>query len=595
MKKLIFSVVFCLRMTTLIGQIDIVGSGHAIQFDGIDDYVDLGNIYDDLTFPFTVSAWVNVDASSISGPILVTQDNTPLYNGFWFIVTPSALLIETGDGKGENLPTYRQGKGMDLYNMYGRWNHYCAVVRGVGNIQLYINGYDAGGFLTGTSTLPMASNYPNDVAKIGYFLSNGITYRFKGIIDELRLFNKALSENEIRQQMCKRLTGTETNLIGYWNFDETTGNILYDKSINHFDGELKGNPKRIFSGAPVGDESLLLYTTNWTGASLAMDNLTVKNISGNPYGAHIYKVNNFPSQTNGLAAGNIAKPYYGIFIASNDIGNTFSFTLGSESSPCAISRRANNSISTWQQSTSSTGIPDQIEIIPSAPGTISLELGADITLCDQTSYTLKSNISDVSGKSFLWNTGETTPSITVVKSGKYHLQIFEGCRLGKDSLNLDFFQTPQKFSLGEDQVVCVLPIKTLSAGQNKSGFEYTWQNGSHDYSLDVTDFGTYWVLVENPCGQYADSISFSKPVLDLQNIPNVITPNGDGRNQYFKIDQKFDFPVTLEVFNRWGTLLFRKDAYENTWDGGDLSTGIYFYRLSGLCIGEKKGSISIIK
>ncbi|HEY9046455.1 MAG TPA: LamG-like jellyroll fold domain-containing protein [Ohtaekwangia sp.] len=595
MKKLLIGVVFCLRLTTLSAQIDAVGSGHAIQFDGIDDYVDLGNIYDDLTFPFTVSAWVNVDASSISGPILVTQDNNPIYNGFWFIVTPTALLIETGDGRGENLPTYRQGKGMDLYGMYGRWNHYCAVVKGVGNIQLYINGYEAGGFLTGNSTLPMASNYPNDVAKIGYFLSNGIIYRFTGMIDELRLFNKALSENEIKQQMCKRLTGTEPNLIGYWNFDETTGNTLYDKSSNHFDGQLKGNPKRVFSGAPVGDESQFIYTTTWTGTTLSMDNLTVKNIAGNPYGVHIYKVNNLPSQTNGLIAGSIVKPYYGIFAASNDTGNTFSFSLGSDASSCSISRRSNNSISTWQQSTVTTGISDQIEFIPSASGTISLELGTDVTLCDQTSYTLSSNISDAPGKTFLWNTGETTSSITVTKSGKYNLQIFEGCKLGKDSINLAFLQTPQKFSLGEDEVACILPVKTLSAGQNKSGFEYTWQNGSHDYSLDVTNFGTYWVSVKNACGQYSDSISFSKPVLDWQAIPNVITPNGDSRNQYFKINQKFDFPITLEVFNRWGTLLFRRDAYENNWDGGDLSTGVYFYKLSGVCIGEKKGSISIIK
>ncbi|HEY9007882.1 MAG TPA: LamG-like jellyroll fold domain-containing protein [Ohtaekwangia sp.] len=595
MKKIIAGVVLCLRLTTLLAQVDTVGSGHAIQFDGIDDYIDLGNIYDDLAFPFTVSAWVNVSPSSISGPILVTQDNTPIYNGFWFIVAPGTLLIESGDGRGENSPVYRQGKALDLYNMSGRWNHYCAVVKGVGDIQLYINGYEAGGYLTGSSNLPMDSNYPKDVAKIGYFLSNGIIYRFTGMIDELRLFDKALSENEIQQQMCKKLSGTETNLIGYWNFDETAGDILYDKSHNHFNGHLKGNPKRVFSGAPIGDDSKFIYNANWTGVSLSMDNVTAKDIAGNPYGIHIYKVNNFPSQINGLTTNNIIKPYYGFFVASNDTGNTFSFSIGSDSHPCSVPRRPNNSIDTWQSSTNTAGIPDQIEIIPNSAETIPLELGANVTLCDQSNYAIYSDVTDTPGKSFIWNTGETTSSITVTHSGKYTLQVIDGCKSGKDSINIKFLQTPQKFSLGDDEIVCIPPVKTLSPGQNISGFEYVWQNGSTNYSLDVNDFGTYWVSVKNVCGQYSDSVSFFKPTLDKQAIPNVITPNGDDRNQYFRINQQFDFPVTLEVFNLWGTLVYKKNNYQNDWDGNGLATGVYFYRLSGVCIGEEKGSISIIR
>ncbi len=138
-------------------------------------------------------------------------------------------------------------------------------------------------------------------------------------MDELRVWNYALTENQVRQTMCKKLTGQEPGLIGYWTFDETTGNILNDKSLKHFNGLLKGNPKRVFSGAPVGDQSVFTYTNTWTGKSLSLiDNdykIAVDNIRGNPEGIHLYSVNSIPSQTAGLNLSDINEPYFGVFVA----------------------------------------------------------------------------------------------------------------------------------------------------------------------------------------------------------------------------------------------------------------------------------------
>ena len=119
-------------------------------------------------------------------------------------------------------------------------------------------------------------------------------------MDELRIFNRSLSETEIRDQMCKKLSGNEPGLIGYWTFDETSGNVLKDKSPNHFDGLLVGNPTRVFSGAPIGDESVYLYPNGWTNTTLKLDDIEAVNIQGNPAGLHIYKVRDIPSQTGGL-------------------------------------------------------------------------------------------------------------------------------------------------------------------------------------------------------------------------------------------------------------------------------------------------------
>ena len=88
-------------------------------------------------------------------------------------------------------------------------------------------------------------------------------------------------------------------------------------------------------------------------------------------------------------------------------------------------------------------------------------------------------------------------------------------------------------------------------------------------------------------------------------IPNVITPNGDGINDYFAISEKgSNKPINsyyesseLIIFNRWGRKVLDSKDYQNDWNGGNLPDGTYFYVLK--CKGYKdknvvyKGSVTI--
>jgi gliding motility-associated-like protein len=80
-------------------------------------------------------------------------------------------------------------------------------------------------------------------------------------------------------------------------------------------------------------------------------------------------------------------------------------------------------------------------------------------------------------------------------------------------------------------------------------------------------------------------------------VPNVFTPNGDGVNDKYEIPN-LDRYISNElyVFDRWGTLVFKENNYNNGWDGGRLPDGVYFYILK--CQGYWKedvfrGSVSI--
>ncbi|SFW12736.1 gliding motility-associated C-terminal domain-containing protein [Chitinophaga sancti] len=63
-------------------------------------------------------------------------------------------------------------------------------------------------------------------------------------------------------------------------------------------------------------------------------------------------------------------------------------------------------------------------------------------------------------------------------------------------------------------------------------------------------------------------------------IPNVITPNGDGKNDKFVVKGLDLYPGSrLEIYNRWGNQVYRSDNYNNNWTGEGLSAGIYYYVL----------------
>lgn len=83
-------------------QADDVGSGRALQFNGPNDYVEFGDIYHDVTFPISISAWVFLTSSTGgAAPIFVSNNNTDFtYRGFWLVMSTDWLYFQIGDGLG---------------------------------------------------------------------------------------------------------------------------------------------------------------------------------------------------------------------------------------------------------------------------------------------------------------------------------------------------------------------------------------------------------------------------------------------------------------------------------------------------------------
>ncbi|MBL4669321.1 MAG: gliding motility-associated C-terminal domain-containing protein, partial [Flavobacteriales bacterium] len=98
----------------------------------------------------------------------------------------------------------------------------------------------------------------------------------------------------------------------------------------------------------------------------------------------------------------------------------------------------------------------------------------------------------------------------------------------------------------------------------------------------------------------SDSIYIQIDSCNINEISNIFTPNGDGLNDFFFIKNLEQFPNSkLEVFNRWGNLVYSDNNYQNDWDGDEQKTGTYFYifypnDLSGRAQ-LQKGFISLIR
>ncbi|MFM6051751.1 MAG: LamG-like jellyroll fold domain-containing protein, partial [Sphaerospermopsis kisseleviana] len=61
---------------------------------------------------------------------------------------------------------------------------------------------------------------------------------FQGSIDDVRIWNKARNQAEIQANLNKELTGAESGLVGYWNFNSIKGSTVDDLTSNQNDGTI---------------------------------------------------------------------------------------------------------------------------------------------------------------------------------------------------------------------------------------------------------------------------------------------------------------------------------------------------------------------
>ena len=167
----------------------------AYSFDGVDDYIDIGkNVKPN--FPVTISAWIKI-RSLLERNVIFRNDKVDDagYRYGFKIEIGSDGSFSTSFYSGYALSSTRRGKVTDssIVNM-DKWQHLVSVLLGPDNIKLFIDGENAQDHFHGTGTKVL---YSDNDGMIGMIDSRG-RHVFSGSIDDIRVYNRALTEDEIK-------------------------------------------------------------------------------------------------------------------------------------------------------------------------------------------------------------------------------------------------------------------------------------------------------------------------------------------------------------------------------------------------------------
>lgn len=268
-------------------------------------------------------------------------------------------------------------------------------------------------------------------------------------------------------------------------------------------------------------------------------------------------------------------PGQGIMLFQNNPQYSNLWSTGSSSSNIWV-----NSPGIYYLDASLQGCTERDSIVISYFSLTNLSLGPDKHICSDTSVALLE--ANIQGQSYLWSSGETTPSIIGHADSTYMLQVIDqnNCIL-RDTISIISHNTI--IDLGKDISACMGEAFLLNAKQ-ENFTQYLWSTGSNNASIYANKAGEYAVSTLDVYG----CISSDTIIISLENcnlyIPNAFTPDDDDLNPHFKAIAENLTEFKLEIFNRWGELIFESSDILYGWDGtyqGQASpVGIYTYKLT---------------
>ncbi len=234
-------------------------AGTALRFDGVDDYVSIPHDPALNAYPLTITAWIKTARVSSAVDGIITKYFDASFNGY-------SLNLRNG-----NLYAwYLRSGGSVVVNPFGldggfiadgQWHHIAFVISSAGGT-LYVDGNfrnsvawtGTPGAPTGTEPLQFGRyhNYPNS---------------FSGEMDEITLWNRALSADEVNYLKHRRLSGKEDGLVGYWRFSEGSGLVANNTATNAYHGSILNGASWVNSHAAIALEPISTNCLKFDGTN----------------------------------------------------------------------------------------------------------------------------------------------------------------------------------------------------------------------------------------------------------------------------------------------------------------------------------------
>lgn len=219
-------------------------SNDVMEYNGINNYINVGSsVGNNLrSIEFWFRPNVSIDSStSASGYSFIIRNDATQFSEYGIYIRGTDW---SGVGDVGRLCFFVRYSGtlhelMSNQNSWtaGTWYHVAGVIDNVSRMALYIDG------ILQTTSSPTATSATQSHASITTLGTWGDAYirYFNGRMDEMRLWNRSLTQTEIQTKMCLHLNPSmETGLVAYWNFDEGSGTQIIDSTSNAFNGNIFG-------------------------------------------------------------------------------------------------------------------------------------------------------------------------------------------------------------------------------------------------------------------------------------------------------------------------------------------------------------------
>lgn len=238
------------------------------------------------------------------------------------------------------------------------------------------------------------------------------------------------------------------------------------------------------------------------------------------------------------------------------------------------------------------------------------------TICGDSNGSITLTEVQGTGGPYIFDIGGETQTDTVfdnLDSGNYTLTATspDGCIFTESFTIESVLLADALFSADPTSGLAPLIVDLTDLSSNRTNMFYLVDGVvvPNTQTLTFAEYGTYTVsqFVWNNDQTCSDTFSLDiivEPLIDLM-VPNVVTPNGDGKNDRFTVRfEGIDF-LAVKIYNRWGTLIhelnqtIEEEEFIDLWDPSEASPGVYYYIIQSVGVDSEgfstEGSVTVLK